>query len=81
MSYKPWFTIKKYCLGWGLPSTWEGWVLLTEYFICISYMTLKIYSDPGPQEGTPYIIGVTTATVALIAISWMTSDHPKRYRK
>jgi len=26
-----WFPAKRYGWGWGLPSTWEGWLLLVGY--------------------------------------------------
>ena len=27
-----WFPAKKYGWGWGLPSTWQGWVVYCVYF-------------------------------------------------
>lgn len=29
---KYWFPAKRYGWGWGLPSAWQGWVVLTVWF-------------------------------------------------
>jgi hypothetical protein len=30
-----WFPAKRYGWGWGLPSAWQGWVVLISYFALV----------------------------------------------
>lgn len=33
---KYWFPAKKYGYGWGLPVTWQGWVVVVSYLVLIT---------------------------------------------
>ena len=29
----PWFPRKKYGIGWGLPTAWQGWLVILAFFV------------------------------------------------
>ncbi len=63
-----WFPSKKYGVGWGLPITWQGWVVLLLYG-CLSVAPVQIFMTypKGLLIYIPYLIGLT---VLFIFIVW-----------
>ena len=69
-----WFPAKRYGWGWGLPSVWQGWVVL------ITYFALVLAGIPFIQvsEGTVlYVAYVSVLTVALVVVCWLTGEPPR----
>jgi len=68
-----WFPAKRYGWGWGLPSCWQGWVVLA---VCILLMALSAWGflprHPWLFQGT-----VWTLAAALIAVCWWKGDKPR----
>jgi len=67
-----WFPAKRYGWGWGLPSVWQGWVVL------ITYFTLVLGGIPFiqvPRGSVLYVASVLT--VALIAVCWLKGEPPR----
>jgi hypothetical protein len=65
---KKWFSAKKYGVGWGLPVTWQGWIVLLSYtlLIIIGAVTLT-----NPPYRIPLFIAYTfVLTGLLIFICW-----------
>ena len=76
---KPWFPAKKYGWGWGLPLTWQGWVVLALYTIFVVWNFVRIDSQSNSVSDTlinvlPEAIG---ATVVLIIICYLTGEKPR----
>jgi len=63
-----WFPAKKYGVGWGLPITWQGWVVLLLY-IGFSFIGIKILM-PYPAWPMIYVFYVMLLTVIFIFIAW-----------
>jgi hypothetical protein len=73
-SPKYWFPAKQYGWGWGLPSAWQGWVVL------IAYLALILAGVPyvrAADGSLVYAIYVAALTVALVAICWRTGEPPR----
>ena len=73
-SKKCWFPAKRYGWGWGLPSVWQGWVVL------ITYFTLVLGGIPFiqvPRGSVLYVAYVSVLTVALIAVCWLKGEPPR----
>jgi len=71
---KYWFPAKRYGWGWGLPSTWQGWVVL------LGYLALVLGGIPALKvtKGTlVYLAYVVLLTVALVVICWLTGERPR----
>jgi hypothetical protein len=75
MPKKTWFPARRYGIGWGLPSSWQGWAILIAYTTFVSIMTAEIYYNPGPKSGEPFIIAMTMATVFLLWVCWMKGER------
>jgi len=64
---KYWFPAKRYGWGWGLPSTWQGWIVLVGYlFLMMTGITII-----GPKFNTiNYVIYTAVLTAIFIIICW-----------
>jgi hypothetical protein len=68
---KHWFPAKRYGWGWGLPSVWQGWVVL------ITYLTLVLAGVPFVHASSGsfvYAIYVVVLTLALVVTCWLTGE-------
>jgi|GEM_PF-227230 len=76
---KPWFSPKKFGYGWGLPSTWQGWVVLVFYFAFLIYDFKRIDSHSHSASDTliNFIPQLILASVVLFFIARITSGKPK----
>ena len=66
-----WFPAKRYGWGWGLPSAWQGWVVLAVYCAVVLIAALA-----RPLFGLPV---VASATVVLLLIG-LKKGEPTRWR-
>ncbi len=65
---KPWFPVKKHGIGWGLPITWQGWLVLLIY-ILLSIVGVNIFTNSPAQ--VPFFIGYfIILTILFILICW-----------
>lgn len=71
---KHWFPAKHYGWGWGLPSAWQGWVVLLIYFVLVLGGIPFVHATRGTVV---YVIHVFVLTAALIAICWLTGEPPR----
>ncbi|MDE2394255.1 MAG: hypothetical protein KGL43_24115 [Burkholderiales bacterium] len=69
-----WFPAKRYGWGWGLPCRWQGWVVLGVYGVLLvaAIPVLEPAVDPWRYFGF-----TTLATLALVAICWVTGEPPR----
>lgn len=66
-----WFRAKRYGWGWGLPSSWQGWVVLAAYFALALGGIPLVYDLKGTVV---YITYVVILTVVFLAICWLTGE-------
>ncbi len=63
-----WFPAKKHGFGWGIPVTWQGWVVLLVYAFLMVIGALFLTK---PSIPVVYFIGYTVLVSAiLIIICW-----------
>jgi hypothetical protein len=76
---KPWFRQKRYGYGWGLPLTWQGWLLLVAYFVfIILIVVINADKNYSPSDVLLRItLPVIIATLILLIITRITSGKPK----
>lgn len=70
---KPWFAVKRFGYGVGLPISWEGWLLITLFVATITVLGLVL-------SPLLFVLSVIPATAALLLIAHRQSDDDWRYR-
>ena len=71
-----WFPAKTYGWGWGLPLTWQGWVVLGTYVAILVGTAFFIDVNKRPAV---YSAIVLIASAVLVAICWIKGE-PTRWR-
>jgi hypothetical protein len=67
-----WFPAKKFGYGWGVPTRWQGIVVLLVYAGSIAAGTLVI------RFGRGYFLGVVIVASALMtAVCWWKGERPR----
>lgn len=76
---KYWFRAKTYGWGWGLPSSWQGWVVLLIYFILNIYIFRDIDKAPHSASDTliNFILPFILSTIILLIICYFTGEKLK----
>ena len=69
-----WFPAKRYGWGWGIPSTWQGWVVLAIYAGLLTFGIFRF--RPEPDLG-PFIVYVAVCSALLVVICWLKGEPPK----
>ena len=71
-----WFPAKRYGWGWGLPSCWQGWVVLGAFGIAmlIGGMTIDV-----PAHPLGFALYAVSATLVLLVIC-LAKGEPPRWR-
>ena len=69
-----WFPAKRYGWGWGLPLTWQGWVVLGAF---VALVTLAVVVFPPRAEPVAFAACVLAAAALLVAICWLKGEPPR----
>jgi len=69
-----WFPAKTYGWGWGLPRTWEGWMVLVLYAVAIAALGHFFPPHGAPTE---FGLGMIAITLILVAICWLKGEPPQ----
>ncbi len=73
LTKKYWFPAKRYGWGWGFPSTWQGWLVLIVYAVCLG---LLVHFVPPSSNRTEFLLGVGGLSVLLTIVCWCTGEPP-----
>jgi hypothetical protein len=73
---KPWFRVKRYGFGAGVPCSWEGWALLAAFLIIV-IASAVMFTD---REPLLHFGVVVVSTAIVIVVSWCKSDGPWKWR-
>lgn len=71
---KPWFGVKRYGVGAGLPCSWQGWALLAA-FLAVVFGVGLAELPPGPRVAI-----ILAAAIAFMVIARLKSDGPWKWR-
>lgn len=69
-----WFPAKSYGWGWGLPSRWQGWLVLVAYLAAVAGI---LYVVQETRFRVPYLV---IATILLLIIVVFKGEKPLRWR-
>jgi hypothetical protein len=76
MKGEVWFPAKRYGIGWGLPTCWQGWVAFLIYVAALIAGVLWMRGDERATYLLSYFAGVTAA---FLALCWWKGE-PLRWR-
>jgi hypothetical protein len=68
-----WFHAKRYGWGWGMPASWQGWVVLVGWLAIVLSVSPLIATRSMPR----FFVFILAMSVALIAICWIKGEPPK----
>jgi hypothetical protein len=71
---KYWFPAKRYGWGWGLPTTWQGWVVFCVYFALLVVGLLVV---PPAQSEIGFIAYVVALSAVLCGVCYAKGEPPK----
>ncbi len=71
---KYWFGAKRYGWGWGLPTSWEGWVVLVAYCVL---MFLAAVLMPVNRQPLAFFLTTMLLSGLLVAICWVKGEPPR----
>ena len=65
---------KRYGWGWGLPVTWQGWLIVVAF---IAMAVGGAFAFPPMTEPAAYFIYVAVLSFALVGVCWFTGEPPR----
>lgn len=68
-----WFPAKRYGLGWGLPVSWQGWVVLAAF---IGLFGAGFLVFPPNKELSIFLAYTVVLVALLIATCWLKGEPP-----
>ena len=71
---KYWFPAKRYGWGWGLPITWQGWLVFAP-FIGLAAAGALLFSPREMLGG--YLIYAAVLCAALVGVCWLKGEPPR----
>ncbi len=71
---KYWFPAKRYGWGWGIPRTWQGWVVLAVYG---AVLVAAIHFLPPAHDALTFSAAIVVATLVLLLVCLRTGEPPR----
>jgi hypothetical protein len=71
---KYWFPAKRYGWGWGIPGTWQGWLVLAVYG---AMLVVGIFLFPPSAGFGPYILYLAVVSALPIVVCWLKGEPPR----
>ena len=69
-----WFPAKRYGWGWGLPASWEGWLVLLTFFVLI--LSGFFLFPPAKALGS-FVSYTVVVGILLVAVCWLKGEPPR----
>ena len=71
-----WFPARRFGLGWGFPTCWQGWLVFAAYVGLFVLGVVLLRGRAGPAE---FIGFASVITLAMLLVCW-TKGEPLRWR-
>ncbi len=69
---KYWFPAKRYGWGWGLPATWQGWVVFVAWIAILSAVSPFLAGSSAPL----FCLFIAVMIAAIIAVCYLKGEPP-----
>jgi hypothetical protein len=73
---KYWFPAKRYGWGWGLPLTWQGWVVVAAF---LGLLAADVFLIRLRERPVTFIVYVFVLVAVLTFVCWLKGE-PSRWR-
>ncbi len=74
MATKFWFPAKRHGWGWGLPTAWQGWLVLAVFFVLLSVGGVVLLPRYGALSFVACAAGLC---VLLCTVCWFKGERPR----
>ena len=74
LKHEYWFPAKRYGWGWGAPSCWQGWAVLSAYFFLLGWIAVLV--SPSREPFT-FVALVSVLSLFLVAVCWLKGEPPR----
>jgi hypothetical protein len=69
-----WFPAKRYGWGWGIPSAWQGWVVLGVFVVLLLAGMSVVLPNRGPGAFLAYTV---LLCALLVGVCWWKGERPR----
>lgn len=69
-----WFRAKRYGWGWGLPTAWQGRLVLALFFVLLAAGALWLLPSRGRAA---FLLYTALLCVALVSVCWLKGEPPR----
>jgi hypothetical protein len=69
-----WFAAKRHGWGWGLPTAWQGWVVLAAF---IGLVATAAFIFPPNRSMAEFIGCIVVLCAVLTGICWLKGEPPR----
>lgn len=69
-----WFPAKRYGWGWGLPTAWQGWVVMAVFALLLLVGAAVLLPNRGPGAFVAYS---ALLSIILVVICWLKGEPPR----
>ena len=70
-----WFPAKRYGWGWGVPRTWEGWLVLTTFLVLVLAVVVLL-----PDSADAWATAAVLVATLLLLVVCVKKGEPTRWR-
>ena len=74
MARKYWFPAKTYGWGWGLPRSWQGWLVMAAF---IGLLVAGSFAFPPRTALGRYLAYIAVLCGLLIGVCWLKGEPPR----
>jgi hypothetical protein len=71
---KYWFPAKHYGWGWGIPGSWQGWLVLAAF---VGLLVAGSFLFPPAKAIGPYLAYVAVLCALLVWVCWLKGEPPR----
>jgi hypothetical protein len=74
MEGKYWFPAKTYGLGWGLPSSWQGWLVIAAF---VALQVAGSFAFPPSAALGSYLTYIAVLCGLHVGVCWLKGEPPR----
>jgi len=71
---KYWFRAKRYGWGWGLPATWQGWLVIAAF---VALLAAGAFLFPPRLMMAGYLAYIVVLCAVLTGVCWLKGEPPR----